>query len=92
MTKFILIMYMCSMVSGKCPNNHITGFQFNSHSECVEYGYKIAHSTFKSLDDNEEWDKEYVEKNQIVVKFQCKGLKVAEEKITIPPKKPKINT
>jgi hypothetical protein len=44
------------------------------------------------LDDNEEWDKEYVEKNQIVVKFQCKGLKVAEEKITIPPKKPKINT
>jgi hypothetical protein len=29
-------MYMCSMISGQCPNNHIPGFSFSTHAECVD--------------------------------------------------------
>jgi len=95
MTKFMLVMYMCSMVSGECPNHHIPGFTFTSHTECVEYGYRVAHGTFKSLEDVEEFDREYVETNKIVVKFECQELQVPKEpkeKITIPLKKPKVST
>ena len=42
MTKFILVMYMCSMATGECPSNHIPGFSFTSHIDCVENGYKVV--------------------------------------------------
>jgi len=74
MTKFMLILYMCSMVTNDCPSNHIPGYTFTSHTDCVQMGYRIAHNTFKSLEEIEEFDKEYVETNKIVVKFECKEL------------------
>jgi len=90
MTKFILVMYMCSMVSGECPSNHIPGFSFKSHTDCVQNGYRIAHNTFKSLEELEEFDKEFIENNKIVVKFECKQIKVPN--LTIPLPKPKVST
>ena len=90
MTKFILVMYMCSMVSGECPNHHIPGFSFDNHTNCVEYGYRVAHGTFKSLEETEQFDREYVENNKIVVKFECREIEVP--KPTIPLPKPKIST
>ena len=90
MTKFILVLYMCSMVTKNCPSNHIPGFSFDSHSACVEYGYRVAHGTFKSLEETEEWDKNYIENNKIVVRFECRAVEVP--KPIVPPKKPKITT
>ena len=90
MTKFILVMYMCSMISGQCPNNHIPGFSFSSHAECVEYGYRVAHGTFKSLEETEEFDMEFIENNRIVVKFECRPVKVKGPIVPMP--KPKIAT
>ena len=74
MTKFMLVLYMCSMVTNDCPSNHIPGYTFTSHTDCVQMGYRIAHNTFKSLEEIEEFDREYVETNKIVVKFECKEL------------------
>ena len=74
MTKFMLILYMCSMVTNDCPSNHIPVYTFTSHTGCVQMGYRIAHNTFKSLEEIEEFDREYVETNKIVVKFECKEL------------------
>ena len=62
------------MVTNDCPSNHIPGYTFTSHTDCVQMGYRIAHNTFKSLEEIEEFDKEYVETNKIVVKFECKEL------------------
>jgi|TARA_R100000084_G_C4514124_1_gene83792 hypothetical protein len=62
------------MVTNDCPSNHIPGYTFTSHTDCVQMGYRIAHNTFKSLGEVEEFDKEYVETNKIVVKFECKEL------------------
>ena len=92
MTKFVLVLYMCSMLSNNCPSSHYPGYSFNSHIECVDYGYRIAYGTFKNLGENEEFEKEYIENSKIVVKFECKEVVLPEEKIVVPPKKPKIAT
>ena len=90
MTKFILVMYMCSMITNDCPSHHIPGFTFTSHYDCVQNGYKVAYNTFKVLEELEEYDREYVEKNKIVVKFECRQIQVP--KPVIPKPKPKVTT
>ena len=78
--KYILILYMCSMLSNNCPSNHIPGYSFDSYSECVEYGYRVAYSTFRSLEETEEFTKEYIENSKIVVKFECKAVPNTDKK------------
>jgi len=92
MTKFYVVLYMCSMLSGQCPSYHYTGHSFPTHTECVEFGYRIAYGTFKNLETTEEFDSGYIENSKIVVKFQCEEIKAPEKKLIIPPKKPKITT
>jgi hypothetical protein len=74
--KYILILYMCSMNTGQCPSSSAAGYQFNSHYDCVNSGYAIAQKTYRNLKEIEEWNKDYINKNKIVVKFECKELKV----------------
>ncbi len=92
MSKFFVVLYMCSMLSGQCPSYHYTGHSFATHTECVEFGYRIAHGTFKSLEMTEEFDRQYIENSKIVVKFECKETVMPKEKQIIPPKKPKTTT
>ena len=70
--KYILVLYMCSMLSNNCPQSTIAGYQFNTHYDCVNAGYAIAQSTFRNLKELEEWDREYIEQSKIVVKFECR--------------------
>ena len=72
--KYILILYMCSMNTGQCPNSTISGYQFSSHYDCVNAGYALAQSTFRNLKEIEEWDVNHINENKIVVKFECKEL------------------
>ena len=72
--KYLLILYMCSMTTGQCPNSSISGYQFNSHYDCVNAGYAIAQKTYRNLKELEEWDTNYINDNKIVVKFECKEL------------------
>ena len=90
MTKFVLVLYMCSMLSNNCPSSHIPGYSFNSHSECVEYGYRLAYGTFKNLEEQEEMEREYIENSRIVVKFECRIIEVPQP--DVPPQKPKLAT
>ena len=90
MTKFVIVLYMCSMLSNNCPSSHFPGYSFNSHSECVEYGYRLAYGTFKNLEEMEEMEKEYIENSRIVVKFECRPIDVP--KPIVPPAKPKLTT
>ncbi len=70
--KYILVLYMCSMLSNNCPTSTISGYQFNTHYDCVNAGYAIAQSTFRNLKELEEWDRQYLEQSKIVVKFECR--------------------
>ena len=90
MTKFILVLYMCSMLTNDCPSNHIPGYTFTNHTDCVQMGYRVAHNTFMSLEEIEEFDREYVETNKIVVKFECRAVEVP--KPIVPSEKPKTTT
>ena len=90
MTKFVIVLYMCSMLSNNCPSSHFPGYSFNSHSECVEYGYRLAYGTFKNLEEQREMEREYIENSRIVVKFECKAIEVP--KPIVPPVKPKLTT
>mgnify|MGYP005991387613 FL=1 len=72
--KYLLILYMCSMNTGKCPSYSYSGHQFNSHYDCVMGGYAVAQSTFKNLEETMEWDQEYINQNKIVIKFECKKI------------------
>ena len=74
--KYILILYMCSMVSGECPSSTISGYQFESHYQCVDAGYGVSQQTFRNLQDLEEWSREYIEQQKIAIRFECKELKV----------------
>tara|TARA_Y100000401_G_scaffold1467_1_gene1133 strand:+ start:1131 stop:1364 length:234 start_codon:yes stop_codon:yes gene_type:complete len=74
--KYILILYMCSMVSGECPTSTISGWQFENHYDCVNAGYGVSQQTFRNLEDLEEWNREYIEQQKIAIRFECKELKV----------------
>ena len=72
--KYILVLYMCSMLSNSCPSSTISGYQFKSHYDCVNAGYAIAQNTFRNLEEIEEYNKDYIEQSKIVVKFECREL------------------
>jgi hypothetical protein len=48
--------------------------KFESHYQCVDAGYAIAQQTYRNLKNIEEWDQQHINKNKIVVKFECKEL------------------
>ena len=72
--KWILITYICSITTGQCPTNSITGYQFDNHIDCVLAGYKLSHYKFTKLEELEELEREYIEEKKLVIKFECKGL------------------
>ena len=72
--KFVLILYMCSTITGQCPSSSISGWQFNTHYDCVNAGYGVAQKTFLNLQELEEWDQDYINNNKIVIKFECKQI------------------
>jgi hypothetical protein len=75
--KWILITYICSVATGECPSNSITGFQFNNHYDCVVAGYKYSHNKFTKLEELEELEREYIEEKKLVIKFECKNVNTA---------------
>ena len=72
--KYILVLYMCSMLSGNCPSSSIAGYQFTNNYDCVDAGYAVAQSTYRNLEELEEYNRDYLEQSKIVVKFECKEI------------------
>ena len=70
--KYVLILYMCSMISNQCPSSTISGYQFNTYFDCVNAGYGVAQQTYNNLKELEDWDKQYINENKIVIRFECK--------------------
>ena len=64
------------MANNQCPSNSIPGYQFNDHYDCVNAGYAIAQNTFRNLEELEDWDRDHINRNKLVIKFECKGLNV----------------
>ena len=72
--KYILVLYMCSTINNQCPSNSIAGYQFDNHYDCVVAGYRVAHDTFLNLKEIEEFEREKIEREKLVIKFECREL------------------
>ena len=72
--KYILVLYMCSMINNSCPTSTVSGYQFSSHYDCVNAGYAIAQSTFRNLQEMEEYEREVIENKKLVIKFECREI------------------
>ena len=72
--KFILILHLCSVITGKCTESTISGLMFSSHYDCAIGGYKMAYKTFERLKDDDYYGLERINKEKIAIKFECKEL------------------
>ena len=73
--KYILVLYMCSMLRNNCPTSTIAGYQFDTHYDCVNAGYGLAQKTFQGLQELEEFERDYMEREKVAVRFECKEIK-----------------
>jgi len=77
MTKFVLILYMCSMITQQCNNGLHINQEFNSHYNCAIAGYDMASKIMENMDTK------IINDNRLAIKFECRSIS-----ILIPPKKP----
>ena len=63
--KFILILKVCSVVHLNCLPPIHDSFVFNSWSECASAGY------LRSIQTNNNIDSGVIDKNKIVINFEC---------------------
>ena len=63
------------MINNSCPSSTIAGYQFTNHFDCVNAGYSVAQSTFRNLQEMEEFERQVIEDRKLVIKFECKEIK-----------------
>ena len=78
--KYVLILYICSMLDNSCFESTITSHEYPTYYDCALSGYKLSHNTLMKLDPGR------VEDAQLAVKYECRGVKVH----IIPPQKPNV--
>ena len=77
--KFILVLHLCSMITGDCFESVHVGLSFNDHRACAIAGYDISGASLKALDPKR------VNNEELAVKFECKKI---PNKPIIPLPKP----
>ena len=75
--KFILVLYLCSMLNGKCIEPQIPGYQFESHYDCAIAGYALSQQSLKMLSEDEYYGLERINKEKLAIRFECRELKGA---------------
>ena len=53
MTKFMLVLHLCSVVAMKCTDATYTGLMFDDHYTCALGGYRMGYETFKRLETDD---------------------------------------
>ena len=64
---------MCSMLSGNCPSSMVAGLSVDNYNDCIDSGYAVAQSTYRNLEELEEYNRDYLEQIKFVVK-KCKEM------------------
>mgnify|MGYP003122907048 CR=1 FL=1 len=72
--KYILVLHICSLLSGDCFESQYTGYTYNSHFDCAVAGYSVSGQTFKLLKNNDYIGIDRINKEKIAIKFECKEL------------------
>ena len=69
MIKFVLILHLCSSITGVCFENQ-TISQHDDHYSCVMNGYVQAYTSLKTLDITD------INERKLAVRFECKELTI----------------
>ena len=72
--KFLLVLHLCSVVTGTCMESSIPGLTYGSHYDCALGGYKMAYKTFQVLKDDDYYGLDRINDEKIAIKFECKEL------------------
>ena len=79
--KYTLLMLICSLAAGECMPPHPMPDKYNSIYDCLNAGYA------ESLNKSQEIGRRDVNQHRIYIRFICE-----ENKVIVPPPKPKIET
>ena len=89
--KWILTLYVCSVLSGECvtPKPEFFEYQkeYGTHYGCVRAGLG---DSFELMFDGKNLSANVIETYQLYPKFSCLPEEVKEENVIIPPKKPQV--
>ena len=72
--KYILILYLCSLTTGQCPEKQITGYMFESHYDCALSGYAVSGQTYMQLSKDEYFGIDRLNREKIAIKFHCQEM------------------
>ena len=75
--KFILVLHLCSMITSKCIDPHIPGYQFTSHYDCAIAGCAVSQKTLKLLTEDENYGLDRINKEKLAIRFECRPLDAA---------------
>jgi len=65
--KFILILHLCSSLTGECFDNQ-TLSEHDDHYSCVMNGYAQAYTSLQTLDITD------INERKLAIRFECKEL------------------
>ena len=71
MIKFILILYLCSSITGECFTNRYVS-EHTDHYSCVKNGYVQSYKTLNTLDIED------INLRKLAIKFECKEMKIEQ--------------
>jgi hypothetical protein len=78
--KFLLTIYICSLVNGECVSPKLEQFEmsqfYGTHYGCVRAGLG---NSFEILFDGKTFSANVIEKMELYPKFSCEKIEVAEE-------------
>ena len=78
--KFLLTIYICSLVSGECISPKLEQFEmsqfYGTHYGCVRAGLG---NSFEILFDGKTFSSNVIEKMELYPKFSCEKIEVVEE-------------
>ena len=76
--KFILVLHLCSMITGQCLDSHHPGYQFKTHYDCAIAGYALSQKSLKLLSEEEYYyGLDRINKERLAIRFECRELKGA---------------
>ena len=76
--KFILVLYLCSMITGKCVSPQTPGYQFETHYDCAIAGYALSQESLKLLSQEEYYyGLDRINEERLAIRFECRELKGA---------------
>jgi len=89
--KWVLSLYVCSVLSGECvtPKPEFFSYkkEYGTHYGCVRAGLG---DSFELMFDGKNLSANVIETYQLYPKFSCLPEEVKEENVIIPPKKPQV--